>query len=232
MYCWKSPSPKSRRRVEIGDLSANYDKVFILGYVLRYMPFFSEIKRVRDNGAIGKLKTVVHCENTGLAHYSHSYVRGTFGESATAGPTLLTKCCHDMDILNWLTDSKCVRLSSLAPDTYVRAENAPKGAPMRCTDGCPVSDTCCFYAPKMYSTPHPGFNVDMISVDKTPEGRMKTLSEGRFGRCVYHCENDVADTRGQNRRKGRRQEFGGQPCDVLRGGKVTLGRPGDRPGCV
>ena len=180
--------------VEIGDMSAKYDKAFMLGYVLRYTPFFSEIKRVLDEGAIGKLKTIVHRENVGIAHYSHSYVRGTFGESSIAGPMLLSKCCHDMDILNWLTDSKCIRLSSYGTDTYFKAENAPKGAPKRCTDGCPVSDSCYFYAPKMYSAPRSGFNSDMISVDKTPEGRMKALREGRFGRCVYHCENDVVDT--------------------------------------
>ena len=180
--------------VEIGDMSDSYDKVFILGYILRYTPFFSELKRRVDEGAIGQIKTIVHSENVGIAHFSHSYVRGTFGETAIAGPMILSKCCHDMDILNWLTNSKCVKLSSFSTDTYFRAENAPAGAPKRCTDGCPVSDTCLYYAPKMYSAPRSGFNVEMISIDKSIEGRMKALAEGRFGRCVYHCDNDVVDS--------------------------------------
>jgi len=180
--------------VEIGDMSDSYDKVFVLGYVLRYTPFFTEIKRVLDEGAIGEIKTIIHSENVGIAHYSHSYVRGMFGESKVAGPMILSKCCHDMDALNWLTDSKCVKLTSFSTDTYFKAENAPEGAPKRCTDGCPVSETCLFYAPKMYSAPRSGFNVEMISVDKSIDGRMKALMEGRFGRCVYHCDNDVVDS--------------------------------------
>jgi hypothetical protein len=99
-----------------------------------------------------------------------------------------------MDILNWITDSRCVSLSSYATDTYFREENAPQGAPKRCTDGCPVSDECYFYAPKMYSAPRSGFNVEMISVDQSSEGRMRALEEGPFGRCVYYCDNDVVDT--------------------------------------
>lgn len=180
--------------VEIGDLAASYDKVFMLGYVLRYTPFFFEMKRVIDAGAIGEIKNIVHREHVGIDHYSHSFVRGTFGEMAIAGPMLLSKCCHDMDILNWLAESTCTNLTSYSTDTYFKTANAPAGAPKRCTDGCPVSDTCRFYAPKMYSAPRSGFNVEMISVDDSPQGRMKALQEGRFGRCVYHCDNDVVDT--------------------------------------
>lgn len=180
--------------VEIGDLATGYDKVFMLGYVLRYTPFFSEMKRRIDEGAIGKIKTVLLSENTGMAHFSHSYVRGQFGMKEIAGPMILSKCCHDMDILNWFIDSRCVRLSSYASDTFFNVGNAPANAPKRCTDGCPVSDTCYFYAPKMYSAPRSGFNVEMISVDHTPTGIMKALDNGPFGRCVYHCENDVVDT--------------------------------------
>ncbi|MDR1028914.1 MAG: Gfo/Idh/MocA family oxidoreductase [Clostridiales Family XIII bacterium] len=180
--------------VEIGDLAARYDKVFMLGYVLRYTPFFSEMKRRLEAGAIGQIRTILLSENTGMAHFSHSYVRGIFGMEAIAGPMILSKCCHDMDILNWLTDSRCVRLSSFASDTFFKAENAPPGVPKRCTDGCPISDTCYYYAPKMYSAPRSGFNVEMISVDQTPEGRMKALEHGPFGRCVYHCENNAVDT--------------------------------------
>lgn len=180
--------------VEIGDAAADYNRVFMLCYVLRYTPFYSEIKRVLETGAIGQLKTIVALENTGIAHFSHSYVRGMFSREANAGPMILSKCCHDMDMLNWMTEAQCVKLSSFSTPTYFHAGNAPQGAPQRCTDGCPVSDTCYYYAPKMYSVPRSGFDVDMISVDTSPQGKMQALAEGRFGRCVYHCDNDVVDT--------------------------------------
>lgn len=32
-----------------------------------------------------------------------------------------------------------------------------------------------------------------ITDDLTPEGKMKALREGPYGRCVYHCDNDVPD---------------------------------------
>ncbi len=190
----KPITQEAKTSVEIGDLAEKYDKVFMLCYVLRYTPFFAEIKRKLDEGAVGQIKNIVHSENTGIAHFSHSYVRGAFSKEANAGPMILSKCCHDMDILNWLVGSKCTVLSSFASETYFNEKNAPKGAPQRCTDGCPIADTCYYYAPKMYGAPRSGFNVDMISLDASPAGKIKALEEGPFGRCVYRCDNDVVDT--------------------------------------
>ena len=184
----------AKTSVEIGDMAANYEKTFMLCYVLRYTPFFAEMKKVIEDGTIGEIRSIVHCEHTGMAHFAHSYVRGMFAKTANAGPMILSKCCHDMDILNWLVDSKCKKLTSYATQTYFKEENAPEGAPLRCTDGCVHSDSCYYYAPKVYSAPRSGFNVDMISIDKSPEGKAKALETGPFGRCVYHCDNDVVDT--------------------------------------
>lgn len=38
----------------------------------------------------------------GYWHFAHSYVRGNWAETETSAPSLLTKCCHDVDILMWL----------------------------------------------------------------------------------------------------------------------------------
>jgi len=179
--------------VEIGDLAAKYDKTFMLCYVLRYTPFFFELKRVIDEGRIGEIKHIIHSENVGMAHYSHSFVRGMFSKEENAGPMILSKCCHDMDILNWIVGAKCKKMTSFVTNTYFKPENAPAGAPERCTDGCPVSDTCYFYAPKMYSCERSGFNTSMISIDQSPQGKMEALMNGPFGRCVYKCDNNVVD---------------------------------------
>ena len=38
-----------------------------------------------------------------------------------------------------------------------------------------------------------GWPVDVITTDMSLEGRRKALEEGPYGRCVYHCDNDVVD---------------------------------------
>ena len=38
-----------------------------------------------------------------------------------------------------------------------------------------------------------GWPVDVISTDLSEGGRRRALEEGPYGRCVYHCDNDVVD---------------------------------------
>ena len=38
-----------------------------------------------------------------------------------------------------------------------------------------------------------GWPVDVITTDLSEEGRRKALEVGPYGRCVYHCDNDVVD---------------------------------------
>jgi len=179
--------------LEIGELAEKYDKTFILGYVLRHTPFFSKIKELLDSGVIGKMRTIQHTENVGIDHYSHSFVRGVYNKENNAGPMILSKSCHDMDIMNFFTGSKCERIASFGSKSFFSRENAPEGTPDRCTDGCPISDKCRFFAPRMYLSEKDGFNVDVISVDTSPKAKMQALHEGPYGRCVYKCDNDVLD---------------------------------------
>jgi predicted dehydrogenase len=179
--------------IKLGEISRKYDKIFSICHVLRYAPFFSTLKKLLDEGRIGRLISIQHNENVGHWHQAHSFVRGNWNNSKKSSPMILAKSCHDMDLLLWLTGSQCLKVSSFGSLKHFRKENAPKGAPKRCTDGCPVEPHCPYSAKKLYLSPNIDWPTNVISVDLSLAQRQKALKEGPYGRCVYQCDNDVVD---------------------------------------
>jgi len=118
-------------------------------HVLRYTPFFSTLHDIVTSGRLGDIITIEHRENVVYWHIAHSYVRGNWRDSKIESPMILAKCCHDLDTLYWNL-GPCARLNSFGSLIHFRVENAPPGAPERCTDGCPVADDCPWYAPRLY----------------------------------------------------------------------------------
>ncbi len=165
-------------------------------HVLRYTPpFFTKIKSLIDSGVIGDLISITHNENVGYHHAAHSYVRGNWRNEGLSSPMILAKSCHDIDILRWLVDSKCKKVSSFGSLKHFRKENAPPlGSSNRCINGCEIEAICPYSAKKIYmDETNDGWPVTVITNDLSEEGRLKALSEGPYGRCVYHCDNDVVD---------------------------------------
>lgn len=179
--------------MQIGDCAEKYNKVLVICHVLRYTPFFSTIKELIDDGAIGKLISIQHNENVSYWHQAHSYVRGNWRKAEESSPMILAKSCHDMDIILWLAGSDCNKLSSFGSLSHFKKENAPVGAPERCLQGCPSEKECTYYAPKIYLTDKTSWPTSVISSDLSIEGRLQALRNGPYGRCVYHCDNDVVD---------------------------------------
>lgn len=169
------------------------DRVLAVCHVLRYTPFYRTIKALVDGGEIGEICAAAQIENVGYWHQAHSFVRGNWRSSRETSPMLLQKSCHDMDILLWLVGKDCCRVSSFGSLRHFTADNAPAGAPERCLDGCPHSETCPYYAPKIYLTGKTDWPVDVLTTDLTEAGIRKALEEGPYGRCVYRCDNDVVD---------------------------------------
>jgi predicted dehydrogenase len=160
---------------------------------LRYTPVYKQIKELLDKDSIGKIISFSMTENVAYWHYAHSFVRGNWGVQDKCGPFILTKCCHDMDIAVWITDEKVRNVSSVGSLSYFREENAPKGAPLKCTDGCPAQTTCPFNAITTYVDGPNEWPFSVVTPDPTPEGRLKALKEGPYGRCVFRTDNDIAD---------------------------------------
>jgi len=136
--------------LELGKIAEKCGRVFQICHVLRYTPFFAQIKRLLNSGRIGKLMTMELKENVGYWHYAHSYVRGNWRNSDQSSPMILAKSCHDMDIIRWLADSTPAKVSSFGTLSHFKATSAPPGATRYCLDGCARFDECIYNSPKFY----------------------------------------------------------------------------------
>ena len=168
----------------------------LICHVLRYTPFFRALKKVIRDGLIGEVVNVDHIEGVGHLHQSHSFVRGNWGNSERSSFMLLQKCCHDLDILQWLLDKECKRVHSFGSTYYFKEENAPEGAPKYCSEGCPHKDTCYYNAEKVYlsdTTPEWFKHAASKMHEPTEEALKAVIKDGDFGRCVFRCDNDVVD---------------------------------------
>ena len=170
-------------------------------HVLRYTPFYKKVKELVMSGTVGDVMSVLAVEAVGNRHQSHSYVRGDWHREDETTPMLLAKCCHDLDIIQWLIDKPCKKVSSFGELSHFIPENAPKGAPKRCIDGgCPAEATCPYHYRQVYYDPTSsrwmrnavgrGFAQDLCPTD---EEVMEGLKSTNFGACVYHANNDVVD---------------------------------------
>jgi len=189
----KPMSPSPQECVALAECSERTGKILAICHVLRYTSFFSKLKALLDEGRVGKLVSMHLDENIAFWHFSHSYVRGAWRNKEESSPIILAKSCHDMDILYWLADANCKSISAFGDLVQFKEENAPDGAPLRCLDGCPSKDDCMYYAPNIYI--HGGFSWISTANRSTENiaGIMENLKTSPFGRCVYHCDNNVPD---------------------------------------
>ena len=118
-------------------------------HVLRYHPYFIKIKEIVDSGQLGEIISISHLAAVGLDRTTHGFVRGMWRREEITNPMLISKCCHDIDFLLWLTEARCRKLSSFGSLRWFRAENAPKGSTPRCID-CPLEKECPYSAVDLY----------------------------------------------------------------------------------
>ncbi len=173
-----------------------YGRKIMVCHVLRYTPYFMQLKKYIDDGVLGKVIAINHTEAVGNVHQSHSFVRGNWGNSGRASFMLLQKCCHDIDILQWLVGKKCDKIQSFGSLSYFREENAPEGAPERCLEGCPEYDTCPYNSVKLYYDDKANGWFRWAStqmVNPTDEDVMNALKTTQYGKCIFKCDNDVVD---------------------------------------
>ena len=189
----KPISPDPLECIKIAQAAEAKGIKVVVCHVLRYTPFFAKIKEIIDSGEIGKIVTVVHNENVGDVHHSHSFVRGNWAKAETSSPMILAKSCHDLDIIQWLIDKNCLKLTSFGSLSYFTGRNWPEGAKERCTDGCKVD--CPYDSRKLYiNSSNEWFrSVAAGHANASDEEVEAAIKTGPYGRCVFKCDNDVVD---------------------------------------
>ncbi len=192
----KPAAPTPEECVAIKKAADDNNVKVLVCHVLRYTPFYGGVKKLLDDGIVGEIISVNHTEGVGNVHQSHSFVRGNWGNEGRSSSMLLQKSCHDLDLIQWLTDKQCTKIQSFGSLTHFTADNAPEGAPERCTDGCPHAETCYYNAIKHYydNKDNAWFRtVSTQMTNPTDEDVMEALKTTQYGKCVYKCDNDVVD---------------------------------------
>ena len=187
----KPISPDPKECLDIENTAKALGRKVTVCHVLRYTNFWGAIKNIIDSGELGKIVAIKHSENIGNYHMAHSFVRGNWRDTATSAPIILAKSCHDLDLLLWLTDSHCTKVSAFGSLSYFKESNAPANSTDRCLD-CPVKN-CRFHAWKAYQPTLGGWPTDVVCLEQTEEALLEALKTGPYGRCVYKCDNDVCD---------------------------------------
>lgn len=106
----------------------------LIGFVLRYTKFYKKVKEFISTGRLGKILHFHADEHMGLSLTSHLYLRGWRKDLRYAGPLILEKCCHDIDLILWLIEKKCTHLSAFSHRSIFNLNTGQNSHCYNCTD--------------------------------------------------------------------------------------------------
>ncbi len=175
-----------------------YDRRVMICHVLRYAPFYTEIRKRVACGEIGDLVMVQTVENVSYHHMAVGFVRGKWRREGESSSMLIAKCCHDLDLITWMKSGVApISVSSYGSLMQFRPENAPKGSGTRCLVDCSIERECPYSAMKNYVEQGIwGFYAwePIEHLKPTIEQKIESLkTDNPYGRCVWRCDNDVVD---------------------------------------
>ena len=189
-----APTPKECK--DITEAAERKGVKVIVCHVLRFTPLWRTIKNLIKEGRLGRIISIIAMENVGHLHQAAGYVRGPWRRAEDSSCMIMAKCCHDMDLLQWLVGKKCKQVQSFGKLSYFNRENRPEGAPTYCIDGCPHGETCHYNAVKFYiedEVSHEWFQSYLKTHFDSSVTEEDALRMDCYGRCVFDCDNDVVD---------------------------------------
>lgn len=187
--------------LELQETAQTYGRTVMICHVLRYAPFYQEIKRRVLAGELGRLMNLQLSEHVSYHHQVTGFVRGKWSAQEQGGSAmLLAKSCHDLDLLTWLMSGiEPVRVSSAGSLMHFRRDQAPVGAGTRCLTDCQIEEKCAYSARRLYVDQglwkfYAWEGIEQLGPDPTREQKLESLrTDNPYGRCVWHSDNTVVD---------------------------------------
>lgn len=252
----KPIAPSKDELKSLEEVAERTGQKVVICHVLRYAPFYLAIKERVTRGEIGDIMHIHTTENVSYHHMAVAFIRGKWNRR-DVNPMLLAKCCHDLDLLCWFKSGiQPTKVASFGGRHFFVPENAPEGSSKRCHD-CGIERNCEFSAlrhhvdnawwPFYALAGESGYESGQ---DVSDEQKVAHVSTSEYGRCVWHCDNDVVDRQSvivefedgcvathdmvTNSAKGvRRIQITGTKGEIFGDmieGKFTLSKPGATSG--
>ncbi len=168
----------------------NEDRVFMAVMPYRYSNIFLKLKDIINSNDMGNLVNINYNSYIGYEKFVHNFVRGNWRLDNDTAPLILTNSCYDIDILEFLTNSQCEKISSFGNLNQFTRGNLQLNMSELCIR-CSKDKDCPYYAERIYLN-----NKEMsrgVHIDPTEENLKNILKEGQYGQCVYSCDNNVCD---------------------------------------
>jgi predicted dehydrogenase len=97
--------------------------MFNIGFTLRYSPHYRRIRSLIEEGAIGDVISMEFNETLDFCH--GGYIMGDWRRlRKNSGTHILEKCCHDIDLANWMMGSRPKRVASFGGLSFFKPVNA------------------------------------------------------------------------------------------------------------
>ena len=122
VFCEKPLAISMEQCLKLKEAWKRSGRIFSLGFVLRYSPFYQKVRELIETGTVGKIVSFEFNETIdfNLATLIHG---GWRRSRNNAGTFILEKCCHDLDLANWFIDSIPSRVASFGGLDIFRPEN-------------------------------------------------------------------------------------------------------------
>ena len=186
--------------IKIRDFANEKNVKVTVCHVMRYTSYYMYLKKLLKDNVIGDLIAIEQTEDVSYWHMAHAFVRGNFRNSHETSPMILQKCCHDFDLIMYLTEERPVSLTSIGDLRYFKEVNAPEGACEYCV-GC--KEKCIFNAVDFYLGVYDDkvnnnletnvWPLSQVAENPTKERLLESLESSNWGRCVFKSDNNVVD---------------------------------------